>query len=327
MVTQPGRGHFTSNAKIGGKVAGVRLARILILLATFCLAFAAQAQARVAGTFQLAEGDILVEGKDGKARAPEAGGEVFEGDTITTFARAEAQLQMADGASLIVRESSRITIAAYVADGGEDDRSLIELARGALRSITGWIGQYNRANYRIRTPLVTIGVRGTDHEPTHLLEGDPRGAPGSYDKVNEGTTFMQTAEGSFEVPRGRAAFRSQARGARARLLASVPGFFRPGRFEQRFESRAREARGAIQERRQARRELVRQRGAPGGAKAVRPAPAQKAAPKGPRPEREAQERPRAAAKAIKQARPSAGAERPQLRERPRRPRSARDQRQ
>jgi hypothetical protein len=264
MVTQPGRGHFTSNLKIGGKVASVMLARILVLLAAFCLPVLVLAQdaPRAAGTFQLAEGDILVEGKDGRARAPAAGGEVFQGDTITTFPRAEAQLQMADGASLIVRESSKLTIAEYVADGGDGDRSLIELARGALRSITGWIGQYNRANYRIRTPLVTIGVRGTDHEPSHLLEGDPRGEPGSYDKVNEGTTFMQTAEGSFEVPRGRAAFRSQARGSRARLLASVPGFFRPGRFEQRFEGRAREARRTIVERRQARRELLRRERGP-----------------------------------------------------------------
>jgi hypothetical protein len=304
----------------------VSVIRALLLCAVLATSAHAQDAPRAAGTFQLAEGDILVEGKDGKARAPATGGDVFEGDTITTFPRAEAQLQMADGASLIVRESSKITIAAYVADGGDGDRSLIELARGALRSITGWIGRYNRANYAIRTPLVTIGVRGTDHEPTHLLPGDPRGEPGSYDKVNEGTTFMQTAEGSFDVPRGRAAFRPQARDARARLLASVPGFFRPGRFEQRFESRAREARRTIQERRQARRELARQRGAAGGAKAVRPAQPQKAAPKGARQERKASERPRDAAKAIKDARPSAGTPRPQLRERPQRPRGAKDDR-
>ncbi|MGH8707886.1 MAG: FecR family protein [Burkholderiales bacterium] len=242
-----------------------------LVAAAACLAPGAHAQdaPRAAGTFQLAEGDVRVEGKDRKARAPAAGSEVFEGDTITTFPRAEAHLQMADGASLIVRENSRITLTEYVADGGDKDRSLIDLAKGALRSITGWIGQYNRAGYRIRTPLVTIGVRGTDHEPSHLLEGDPRGEAGSYDKVNEGSTFMQGAEGIVEVPANRAVFRAQARGSRPRLLASVPGFFRPGRFEQRFEGRAREVRRTIQERRQARRDLVRKRGGPG---ARRPQP-------------------------------------------------------
>jgi FecR protein len=220
---------------------------------------AAQDAPRVAGVIDLAEGDILLEARDGKARLPGVGGEVFEGDTVTTFPAAEIQLHMADGASLIVRENSKITIAAYVADGGDQDRSLIELAKGALRSITGWIGRYNRENYAIRTPLVTIGVRGTDHEPSHLLEGDPRGEPGSYDKVNEGRAFMKSAEGVVEVPAKRAVFRSRARGGRPRLLASVPAFFRPGRFEKRFEQHARERRAALVDKRQARREFVRQR--------------------------------------------------------------------
>ncbi len=234
----------------------------MLAAAALAASVPAQAQPRVAGSIELTDGDVLLEAGDGKTRLPVNGESVFEGDTVTTFAHGEIHLQMADGASLIVRENSKITLSAYVADGGEDDRSLIDLAKGALRSITGWIGRYNRSNYRIRTPLVTIGVRGTDHEPSHLLEGDARGAPGSYDKVNEGRTYMQGPQGTIEVPANRVVFRAQARGAGPRLLASVPGFFRPGRFERRFESRAREARRTIQERREARRELLRrERGA------------------------------------------------------------------
>ena len=242
------------------------MARALVLVLCACLAPLAQAQhdaPRVAGAIELTDGDVLLEGRDGKTRLPASGENVFEGDTVTTFPNGEIHLQMADGASLIVRENSKITIAEYVADGGENDRSLIDLAKGALRSITGWIGQHNRANYKIRTPLVTIGVRGTDHEPSHLLEGDPRGEPGSYDKVNEGRTYMQGPQGTVEVPANRVVFRGHARGARARLLATTPGFFRPGRFERRFEGRAREVRRTIQERREARREFLRQRGGPG----------------------------------------------------------------
>ncbi|MEX2241179.1 MAG: FecR domain-containing protein [Burkholderiales bacterium] len=277
-------------------------ARLLaVLLALICAAAAqAQPQPRVAGAIELTDGDVLLEGRDGKARLPVNGESVLEGDTVTTFANGEIHLQMADGASLIVRESSKITIAEYVADGGEQDRSLIELAKGALRSITGWIGQYNRANYKIRTPLVTIGVRGTDHEPSHLLEGDPRGEAGSYDKVNEGRTFMQGAEGTIEVPANRAVFRAQAR-----LLATVPGFFRPGRFERRFEQRAQVVRRAIVERRQARRELLRRDRGP---RQLQP---NRSLKERPRPELRRPERP----------------QRPRLEERRERRRSARDQRQ
>lgn len=254
--------------------------RALLLALAICLAPAAHAQdtPRVAGTIELTEGNVLLDGKDGKSRLPAVGENVFEGDTVTTFPKGEIQLHMADGASLIVRENSKITIAAYVADGGEEDRSLIELAKGALRSITGWIGRYNRSNYRIRTPLVTIGVRGTDHEPTHIPVGDPRGEPGSYDKVNEGSAFMETTQGIVEVPKNRAVFHSTTARAAPRLLGAIPAFFKPGRHEQRFLARAQEVRKAMPQRRLERQEFVRQRGAAGGAKAVRPAQVQKAAP-------------------------------------------------
>ncbi len=254
--------------------------RTLLLAVAICLAPAAHAQdtRRVAGAIELADGDALIEAKDGRSRQPVVGESIHEGDTITTFARSEVHLHMADGAQFIVREDSKITLSEYVADGGDKDRSLVDLAKGALRSITGWIGQYNRSNYRIRTPLVTIGVRGTDHEPTHLLPGDPRGEPGSYDKVNEGSAFMETKQGIVEVPKNRAVFHSVSGKAAPRLLGAIPAFFRPGRHEQRFVARAQEVRKAIPQRRMERQEFVRQRGAAGGAKAVRPAQAQKAAP-------------------------------------------------
>jgi hypothetical protein len=212
---------------------------------------------------------------------------------------------MADGAQIIVREDSKITLSEYVADGGSGDRSLIDLAKGALRSITGWIGQYNRSNYRVRTPLVTIGVRGTDHEPTHIPAGDPRGEPGSYDKVNEGSAFMETKQGIVEVPKNRAAFHSASAKAAPRLLGTVPVFYKPGKHEQRFVARAQETRKAIPQRRIERQEFVRQRSAAGGAKAVPKSakpPARDAAPKARQPQKS--DRPKPQAKAHKDARPA-----------------------
>ena len=296
--------------------------RAFLLAIAICLAPAAYAQdtPRIAGTIDLADGNILIEGKDGRSRLPVVGESVYEGDTITTFANSEAHLHMADGALFIVREDSKITLFEYVADGGSEDRSLIDLAKGAMRSITGWIGQFNRTKYRIRTPLVTIGVRGTDHEPSHLLPGDPRGEPGSYDKVNEGSAFMETKQGIVEVPKNRVVFHSVSARAAPRLLSATPAFFKPGRHEQRFLARAQETRKAIPQRRLERQEFVRQRGAAGGAKAVRPVQAQKAAPKVRQPDRAVRDKARdvqkfdrqkPAAKAFKDVRPSEKPHRPQ----------------
>jgi hypothetical protein len=236
----------------------------LSLLAALSLAATAQAQdkpgPRVAGKIELAEGITQIEGKDKRARRPLVGENVYEGDSIITSGRSELHLNMADGASLIVRENSRITLTEYVADGGDKDRSLIELTRGALRSITGWIGQYNRSNYRVRTPLVTIGVRGTDHEPTHLEPGDPRGEPGSYDKVNEGAAFMETKQGVVDVPANAAVFQALSAEGLPQLLAAIPAFFKPGRFEQQFVQRAQVLRNAIPQKRLDRLEFLRRQG-------------------------------------------------------------------
>ena len=237
--------------------------RTLLALAAVLACLAAHAQEaapRVAGTVELVEGLARVEGRDHRVRTPAAGQNVLEGDTISTLSDSEVQLQMTDGALFIVRERTRVTITEYVADGGDKDRSLMDLAEGALRAITGWIGAYNRSSYRIRTPLVTIGVRGTDHEPSHIPIGDPRGEPGSYDKVNEGAAFMETKQGIVEIPKSRVVFHSASARSAPRFLDRAPRFYRPGRHERRFVARAQEVRRAIPQQRLERREFVRQHG-------------------------------------------------------------------
>lgn len=224
---------------------------------------------RQAGTVEFVAGDSMITPRAGNSRLAAEGGQVNEGDTVITFNGAEAQLRMLDGAYLMVRANSRIKIQAYVADGGEDDRSILELIKGTVRSITGWIGKYNRAAYEIRTPiLVTIGVRGTDHEVTYIPPGDSRGKPGVYDKVNEGEAVMRSGDNVVEVPPNRAVFSAWGtRPRRPRLLASIPRFFRPGPHELVFARRAHAAVRTLAAQRQARIRAVRalrarQRGVP-----------------------------------------------------------------
>ncbi len=248
------------------------LRAITLLTALSCsIAFAQDRPPNVAGAIEFVQGDVMIKGKDSAARLAKVDQPVMEGDTIVTFDQAELHLRMADRAYLAVRENSQLTITTYIANGDEHDRSVIDLAKGAFRSITGWIGQFGlkartaegRKAYQVRTPLVTIGVRGTDHEPTHLLPGDPRGEAGSYDRVYSGEAVMQTPQGTIDVPPNRAAFSSLGdRRARPRLLASVPAFFAPRAHEQRFIDRAREGQRAIARERAARHDAVlRERGA------------------------------------------------------------------
>ena len=218
----------------------------------------AAAAPRLAGTVEFASGDSMISPQVGDSRLVAKGSEVHEGDTIVTFRDGEAQLRMLDGAYLLLRENSRLKIEAYVADGGDADRSILGLLQGTVRSITGWIGKFNRSAYEIRTPiLVTIGVRGTDQEVTYLPPGDPRGEPGVYDKVNEGLAYVKSGKDVIEVPPNRAAFSAWSRKGRPRLLASTPAFFRAARHEAEFARRARQSVRTIVEQRQARIRAVR----------------------------------------------------------------------
>jgi hypothetical protein len=234
------------------------------------------AEAPVAGLVDFVEGDAMFEGRNGM-RIAKVGDSVRSGETATTFAAAEVHLKMADGAYLSLRENSKITITSYVANGDEGDESLIELARGAFRSVTGWIGKFRPKAYKVTTPMATIGIRGTDHEPTHLLPGDPRGEPGTYDKVNEGSTVLRSPRGTVEVTPNRAAFFNTDRREPPRVLASVPKFFQPARNEQRFAQRARESARTVETQRAQHIEAVRkERGRPAAKPPAQARPATRA---------------------------------------------------
>jgi len=90
---------------------------------------------------------------------------VFKGDTITTAANSYTQVRMKDGALLSLRPNTKLVITDYNFNGKEDgsERSFMELVRGGFRTITGYIGHKNKRNYRVKTAVATIGIRGTHY--------------------------------------------------------------------------------------------------------------------------------------------------------------------
>lgn len=90
---------------------------------------------------------------------------VFKGDTITTAANSYTQVRMKDGALLSLRPNTELVITDYNFSGKQDgtERSFMELVRGGFRTITGYIGHKNKANYRVKTSVATIGIRGTHY--------------------------------------------------------------------------------------------------------------------------------------------------------------------
>jgi DNA repair exonuclease SbcCD ATPase subunit len=133
---------------------------------------------------------------------------------------------------------------------------VFHLISGALRSISGWMGKFNSRNYVVRTATATIGIRGTDHETRYIPEGSTEGEPGTYDRVYAGETFIETAEGKTFVAPDQAGFQPLRARGKARLLAEIPGFFRPGPHEAQINRKHAEIQKVIDQRREERRKAI-----------------------------------------------------------------------
>ena len=214
----------------------------------------------VAGTVVLADGDARVSSGGKPTRPLKAGDTVSEGDRLASSKAGEIHVQMQDSGFIVVRPNTQSEIAAYRADGGDDDKGVLRLITGGLRSISGWIGKFNRKEYVVKTPTATIGIRGTDHETRYVPEGSPDGEPGTYDRVYAGETVIETPEGNTTVSPNQAGFQS-ARKGKPRLLADIPGFFKPGPHEAEINAKHAEIQKMIDQRREERRKVIREKAA------------------------------------------------------------------
>ena len=207
----------------------------------------------------LVEGDVAVVSSAKQKRALIIGDYIVEGDSIVTGKDGELHLDMEDGGYISVRPNTKMRIVKYQAKGDADDSAVFRLLEGSLRSVTGWIGKFNPRNYLVHTPNATVGIRGTDHEPLVIPNGSSLGEPGTYDKVNEGGSFIHTPAGRADVAPNQAGFVGVDKNAKPRVLKEIPKYFRAGRFDQRFQGKHAEVLARIEKRREDRRTEIKQK--------------------------------------------------------------------
>lgn len=212
----------------------------------------------LAGKVVLVEGDVRVSDARGQVRVPKLGDPIYKGERIVTGAGGEVHIDTEDGGYIGVRPNTNMSIEDFKAEGGTDDRFILNLLQGSFRSITGWIARVNRQNYAVHTATATIGVRGTEHEPLVIPEGSSEGEPGTYDRVHNGETEIRTSQGTVAVKANQAGFVPRRGTLRPRVLDRVPGFFRPTRNEGRFQGLHDRLHRQLQQRLQTRRQFVEQ---------------------------------------------------------------------
>jgi hypothetical protein len=92
-------------------------------------------------------------------RVIEVKGPIYMGDLIITGPAGQVQILFVDDTKFVVGPNSKATIDAFVFDADKTAQDVsISAVKGAFRFITG---NSPKQNYAIRTPTMTIGVRGT----------------------------------------------------------------------------------------------------------------------------------------------------------------------
>jgi len=160
-----------------------------------------------AGVANFVNGDASI--ADSNMSQPLTSGTVvMQGQVIETGANGEVHIVFDDGGLLALRPSSRVQIEHVQIIGAFSDSLTMTLLRGAMRSITGWVGKFDRNNYQLRAATATVGIRGTDHEVAIIAAGEERGGeiPGVHNWVHEGGTTLENAGGSMDVEPGHAAW-------------------------------------------------------------------------------------------------------------------------
>ena len=99
---------------------------------------------------------------NGGSRELKQGDFIYVNDEIMTTNRSFVVLQFEDGAKVTVRPDSTLIIEQYLYNGDVGDEAELNLVSGGLRVITGAMAKNNPENYKVRTPVALMGVRGTE---------------------------------------------------------------------------------------------------------------------------------------------------------------------
>lgn len=218
----------------------------------------------VAGRVDFVVGDVRIVDDARRWRTPAKGDTLLATETVVTGRTGEVHLDMEDGGYLAIRSNSSVRVKEYRARGDNQDHSVLQLLVGSLRAFTGWIPRLSPKNYRIETLTATIGVRGTDHEPYFIPVGSDVGIPGTYDRVNEGSIFIETPEGIIDVEdRDRAGFAPFGKGSKPTLLERIPDFFTGSLNEKLLDGRHQKVLEKLEEKLKLRRGAPRPDSVPG----------------------------------------------------------------
>ncbi|MCY7294572.1 FecR family protein [Alteromonas sp. a30] len=179
--------------------------RFFILLIAICAMFSLQAET------DSAIGQVITVKKKVEAQRQESviplkrKSTLQQKDIVNTGEEARSQFRLKDGTLFTLGENSSLVIDTYLYSEEAQPSASFELVKGVFRAITGKITKMKDPSFNVKTPLGSIGIRGTDFWGGYLkpdqidilfIDGEhPISIENEYGKVEllqpgQGTTIM-----------------------------------------------------------------------------------------------------------------------------------------
>lgn len=178
-----------------------RYAPLMFALCALPLAIATHARADKIGVASVVKNQV-----EGRGGALSVGSSVFANERIKTGEASTAQLLFLDKTVLSLGPKAELLLDKYAYNPNRGTgQVVVNAVQGGMRFVTG---SQNPTNYQIKTPVATLGIRGT-------VVDLQIGPVDTFIGVLEGTLRIQLLDGTFmTVSAGQSVFISAA-GARA----------------------------------------------------------------------------------------------------------------
>ena len=171
---------------------------MVVLLALSQVSVSAYAATAGVGKAIISIGKVTSKNKDGVEAKLKRRGKVFEGDTITVGNKSRLQLRFVDNQLVVLKANTVFRIDEYKFKGKKDNNktAALSLLKGGMRSVTGLIGKSARDKYKVKTPVATMGVRGTHYVIQICSDNCGPGVQGIVGTVLQGAIVMSNDAGT-----------------------------------------------------------------------------------------------------------------------------------
>ena len=137
------------------------VAGCLVLAAMLALSSLARAQDAAAEVTAL-RGRATAISDSGVTRRLARGSDLFQGDRIDTGRNSAISVRFTDGSRFQLGEQASMSVDDYAyAESGNDVSFTTSIFKGVFRFVSGLIAKRRSRSMGVRTPVVTIGIRGT----------------------------------------------------------------------------------------------------------------------------------------------------------------------